>query len=357
MANKELIALVSEFMELDHDEVAAYDAEVGGLFVSRFLQTRMAESKFGPDNLTKAALGQFLYPGLYTDIDPTNERTNIVPGVPAINHSYPNSVTLNITRTCHVKCTYCFRGDIITQAQSYQPAPVDAGIRWIAEHGNIGTVVVTGGDPFTVPAPELRRVVEALVAIPTVGEIRLDTRVLTVKPSSVVGNEDIRVMLGESRGKVWFYSQINSAGEFHPEVDRAIEEVRKAGVPIINQGVILKRVNDEPAQMRDLMVACISRGIRTDYLYLLDGEGGKESPFRVADEDIVKIFRELWSPRASGLAKPRAVYVDPLTNTKSQLLLSPMDQDNEHILRDFLEQRRRKYKLAVEQRSGDSRSG
>lgn len=188
--------------------------------------------------------------------------------------------------------------------------------------------------------------VRALGAIPTVNEIRLDTRVLTVKPSSVTGSPEVLDALSHADGKVWLYSQINSAAEFHPDVDRAITAVRKTGVPIVNQAVILKNVNHTPALMREMIYAGIRRGIRTDYLYLLDGGSEIDSPFNVTEDDIRAIFRELWSPATSGLAKPRAIYVDPLTNTKSQLLVAPGD-GNENFLDEFLEARRAKFARAT----------
>jgi KamA family protein len=346
MGNEALIDLVSSFMKMDRGEVEVIDKQVGGLFVSNFLQRRMRETLEGRDTFTPEAFSQFLFPGLYADVDPTNERSHIVSGVPAINHSYPNSVTLSVTRTCHVKCTYCFRGDLVTARQTYEPGPTDAGIEWIAAHENIATVVVTGGDPFTLPPSELSRVVRALAAIPTVNEIRLDTRVLTVKPSSVIGSPEVLDALSHADGKVWLYSQINSAAEFHPDVDRAITAVRRTGVPIVNQAVILKNVNHTPALMREMIYAGIKRGIRTDYLYLLDGGSEIDSPFNVTEDDIHALFRELWSPATSGLAKPRAIYVDPLTNTKSQLLVVPFET-HEKFLDDFLDARGNRFARAA----------
>lgn len=349
MAGQALIDLVSKFMGMTYDEVAVLDAKVGGLFVSRFLQRRLSDALAGKDDFTREAFAQFLFGGLYIETDPTNERANIVPGFPAVNHSYPNSVTLNVTRTCHVKCTYCFRGDIITSAQSYDATATDAGITWIRQNPNVGTVVVTGGDPFTLPPYELRRVVDALVAIPTVNEIRLDTRALTVKPSSVSRNDEVLGAFRRAGGKIWLYSQINSAAEFHPDVDRAIKEVQRTGVPIINQAVILGGVNDQPRLMREMIIAGIKRGIKTDYLYLLDGDG-EESQFKVPDDIIRRILSELWTVEVSGLAKPRAVYVDPLTNTKAQLLVAPLTTDNEYLLDLFLAERKKKYERAVTMR-------
>jgi KamA family protein len=342
MGNEALIDLVASFMGLNRAAVEAIDKEVGGVFVSRFLQQRMMDTLAERDSYTREAFSQFLYPGLYADVDPTNERSHIISGFPAINQSYPNSVTLTVTRTCHVKCTYCFRGDLVTSKQSYDAVATAAGLDWIKSHENVATVVVTGGDPFTLPPGELRRVVESLASIPTVNEIRLDTRVLTVKPSSAT-NTEVLDALRAAAGKVWLYSQINSAAEFHPEVDRAIAAIRHTGVPIVNQAVILKGVNHTPALMRDMVYACVKRGIRTEYLYLLDGGSEIDSPFNVGDGDIRAIFAELWSTRTSGLAKPRAVYVDPLTNTKAQLLVAPFE-GNEGFLDKFLEDRRDKFK-------------
>ncbi|NUP48611.1 MAG: radical SAM protein [Catenulispora sp.] len=342
MRNGALIDLVSSFMDMDRSAVEAIDEEVGGLFVSRFLQRRMAETIEGRDSFTREAFRQFLLPGLYTEVDPTNERPHIVDGYPTVNNSYPNSVALMVTRTCHVKCTYCFRGDLITSRQTHDSQAAQAGIDWIKSHPNVSTVLVTGGDPFTVPAEQLAHIVESLVSIPTVNEIRIDTRALTVKPSSVTDSPEVLDALGAAGGKVWFYSQINSAAEFHPDVDRAIAAIRRAGVPIVNQAVLLKGVNHTPVLMREMVYSAIRRGIRTDYIYLLDGGAEVDSPFNVTDDDIRAIFSELWSTNTSGLAKPRAVYVDPTSNTKAQLLVTPFE-GNEAAFDKFLADRRRKY--------------
>ena len=347
MAGVEILRIVSSFMGMNEQEVANLDAKARGLFISAFLRRRLVDTLEGRDTFTREAFAQFLFDGFYRTADPTNERSKRPPGADAIIHSYPNAVTLSVTRTCHVKCTYCFRGDLIEPAQTFAADPVAAGLSWIGSHPEIRTVVVTGGDPFTVPPAKLHRIVADLVALPSVEEIRLDTRVLTVRPSAINGNSEARRMLAAGNGKLWFYSQINSAAEFHPDVDRAVETVRTSGVPVINQAVILKGVNDHPDLMQDLVLHCIKRGIRTDYLYILDGID--DSTFRVDDDGLVAIFRRLWSNELSGLARPRAVYVDPLTNTKSQLLLSPMGHDEEVVFRNFLEKRQNKYRHAIQQ--------
>ena len=123
-------------------------------------------------------------------------------------------------------------------------------IEYVRDHPEIRDVIVSGGDPLTLPVPKLRFFLENLAAIPHVDVIRIGTRVPVTLPQKLYDQELIDLLA--SAEKVWIQTHFNHPREITPEAARVCKALLRAGMPVNNHTVLLKGVNDDLATMRSL---------------------------------------------------------------------------------------------------------
>src|SRR5262249_58389249 len=124
---------------------------------------------------------------------------------------------------------------------------------YVRAHQAIRDVIVSGGDPLTLPLPKLQFFLEGLAAIPHVDVIRIGTRVPVTLPQKLYDKELIDLLARAE--KVWIQTHFNHPREITPEAARVCQALLRAGMPVNNHTVLLKGVNDSLETMRDLMRA------------------------------------------------------------------------------------------------------
>jgi lysine 2,3-aminomutase len=141
-------------------------------------------------------------------------------------------------------------------------------IEYVRDHPEIRDVIVSGGDPLTLPAPKLRFFLDNLAVIPHVDVIRIGTRVPVTLPQKLFDPSLIDLLA--SAGKVWIQTHFNHPREITPEAARVCLALLKAGMPVNNHAVLLKGVNDSLETMRDLMRALLRNKVRPYYIFHCD---------------------------------------------------------------------------------------
>jgi len=274
--------------------VAATQPEARRAVVRDF---RMAVTPFylslvNPDDPQDPILRQFLpdpdehrYAGAGAQ-DPLNEDATAP--VPGLTHRYPDRVLMVITNSCAVYCRHCTRKRIMREnaapaARASSPGPcagspchktrVEAMLEYIARTPAVRDVIVSGGDPLTLTTPVLEPILARLRAIPHVEIIRIGTRVPIVLPQRV--DAELCAML-EKYHPLWISTHFNHPRECTPEAAQACERLLRAGIPLNNQSVLLRGVNDDLETMRALVHALLRLRVRPYYLYLCDPVRGTE---------------------------------------------------------------------------------
>ena len=190
--------------------------------------------------------------------------------VPGLTHRYPDRVLLVTTHVCTMYCRFCTRkrATMVRGGWDAISRNDERMIEYIRDHPEIRDVIVSGGDPLTLPTNKLKFFLDNLAAIPHVDVIRIGTRVPVTLPQKLYDQSLIDLLA--SAGKVWIQTHFNHASEVTPEAARVCLALLKGGMPVNNHTVLLKGVNDSLETMRDLMRALLKIKVRPYYLFHCD---------------------------------------------------------------------------------------
>jgi lysine 2,3-aminomutase len=206
--------------------------------------------------------------------------------------------------------------------------PANAGenlkimIEYISRSPGIREVIVSGGDPLALGDETLDWFLECLRSIPHVEVLRIGSRAPVVLPMRIT--QKLCAILHKYR-PLWFNTQFNHPREITPEAARACEMLLEAGVPVSNQSVLLRGVNDSYETMRDLLYGLQRISVRPYYLFQCDPVKGTDH-FRVDLHSGMEIMGEI-SKNISGLCVPR--YVIDLPDGKREIHLQPFPLPSE----------------------------
>jgi lysine 2,3-aminomutase len=229
--------------------------------------------------------------------------------VPGLTHRYPDRVLLVTTHVCTMYCRFCTRKRATMKRGGWDSVSRDDRrmVEYVAAHPEIHDVIVSGGDPLTLPLEKLAFFVEALTKIPHVDVIRIGTRVPVTLPQRLDDDELIDVLA--SSGKVWIQTHFNHPREVTPEARRGCDRLRMGGMPINNHAVLLRGVNDSLEVQRDLCRALLRIKVRPYYLFHCDPVTGA-GHFRTPVWKGIEIIEGLRG-HISGLGVPTYVVDAP----------------------------------------------
>ncbi len=195
--------------------------------------------------------------------DPLAELDNSP--VDAVVHVYPDRVAFKITNVCPTYCRYCFREYFVgNHDEHHTRAKLQQGIDYIARTPAIRDVLVTGGDPFLFSDERLDDLLGRLRAIDHVEIIRFGTRTPCTLPQRITP-ELCRILARHH--PLWLNTHFNHPRELTPEAARACDLLLAAGIPLGNQTVLLKGVNDDVGVMRALIHGLLRMRVRPYYVF------------------------------------------------------------------------------------------
>jgi L-lysine 2,3-aminomutase len=224
--------------------------------------------------------------------DPVGESSATL--TPGLFQKYAGRALLVATSACPVHCRYCFRRDF-----PYDERPVDDG-RWQAalaalqSDESIHEVILSGGDPLTVTDARLTRLVDELAAIAHLSRLRIHTRTPVMIPSRVT--DGLIALLTVTRLTPIVVLHVNHANELDEAVAAAVDRLRRAGVMLLNQAVLLRGVNDTADALCALSERLVAIGVTPYYLHQLDrvrGAAHFEVPIEEGREIVAEMRRRL----------------------------------------------------------------
>lgn len=188
--------------------------------------------------------------------------------VPGLVHRYPDRVLFLVTDRCAAYCRYCTRSRLVSNATGYDFHPeFDRQIAYIAEHPEVRDVLLSGGDPLLLSDEKLEHLLARLRAIPHVEFVRIGTRIPIFLPQRVTPELCARLR----RFHPLFISiHSNHPRELTTEVREALGRLADAGIPLGNQSVLLRDVNDDVGVMKAHVQKLLMCRVRPYYLYQCD---------------------------------------------------------------------------------------
>ncbi len=263
--------------------------------------------------------------------DPLHEEVDSP--VPGITHRYPDRVLFLVTDQCFMYCRHCTRRRLAGSRDKPLPkAQIDRAIAYIQSNSKIRDVVVSGGDPLTLPDQALENIIKQLRGIKHVEIIRIGTRAPVVLPQRIT--TELCAMLKKYH-PIWINTHFNHPAELTAEAGAACERLANAGIPLGNQTVLLKGINDCPSLMKELMQKLVRNRVRPYYIYQCDLSQGI-SHFRTPVSKGIEIMENLRG-HTSGLAVPTFVIDAPGGGGKIPLLPQYVLSQSEDkiVLRNF----------------------
>ncbi len=230
--------------------------------------------------------------------DPLDEE-NLSP-VPNLVHKYPDRVLFLVCSECAVYCRFCTRKRKVGRPEMViSDTTIDQGLAYIRKTPAVREVLLSGGDPLLLSDHRLERILAALAAIPTVETVRIGTRVPCTLPMRITP-ELVTVL--RKYHPLYINTHFNHPAELTPEAKQACALLADSGIPMGNQTVLLKGVNDEPGIMQELFLGLLRFRVKPYYLFQADLTRGTDH-FRTPIATGLAIMRSLIG-RISGMAVP-----------------------------------------------------
>ena len=268
-------------------------------------------SLINPDDPNDPVRRQAIPTGLETHrsaadlLDPLHEDSDSP--VPGLTHRYPDRVLFLITDQCSMYCRHCTRRRFAGQHDCESPAErIDKAIEYIAKTPQVRDVLLSGGDCLLVSDQVLESIIKRLRAIPHVEIIRMGSRTPVVCPQRIT--PELVAMLSKYH-PIWLNTHFNHSNEITEESSEACARLANAGIPLGNQSVLLRGVNDSVEVMKKLMCNLVKIRVRPYYIYQCDLSMGLEH-FRTPVSKGIEIIEGLRG-HISGYAVPTFVVDAP----------------------------------------------
>ncbi len=227
--------------------------------------------------------------------------------VPGVLHKYEGRALLIVSGACAINCRYCFRRNFPYSDAQLSKQRKALALDYINNHNDITEVILSGGDPLILSNQYLDELIKNIAGIHHVRRLRIHTRLPSVLPSRV--NADLIKVLTDSRLNVVIVVHINHPNEINAEVEHAISQFARAGIPVFNQAVLLCGINDNLKTLCALFETLFDAGIFPYYMHALDKTKGTQH-FEVA-EDRIRYLQDAIRRKLPGYLIPRFVKEQP----------------------------------------------
>jgi len=218
--------------------------------------------------------------------DPLEEHDTVAEG---LLHKYKHRVLMIVKAGCAINCRYCFRRHFPYADNSPNKKRWQQALTYIAKHKEISEVIFSGGDPLMASDEHLIWLIKQIEGIAHIKRLRLHTRLPVVIPERI--SKGLVEILSACRLKTTMVVHINHPNEINQTLDNALEPLRKARIPLFNQSVLLKGINDDANVLAQLSEDLFDIGIQPYYLHMFDPVQGA-AHFNVVESEAINIVNQ-----------------------------------------------------------------
>jgi KamA family protein len=239
--------------------------------------------------------------------DPSSEKD--FTKLPGVQHKYAQTGLLLLSDLCGGICRFCFRKRLFINEERETVRDVSVGIEYIRDHPEITNVLLTGGDPLILETPRLEAILRQLREIEHVNIIRIGSKMPAYNPYRILNDRNLLNHLRQystPEKRIYLMAHFNHPRELTEPSLKAIEELQKSNVIIVNQTPLLHEINHSPAILTDLFRRLSFAGISPYYVFQCRPSIGNRF-FQIPVERSYQIIQQAWKA-CSGLAK-RARFV------------------------------------------------
>jgi KamA family protein len=251
-------------------------------------------------------------------LDPSDEkRITVMPGV---EHKYHSVILFLVTNQCEGICRYCFRKRIFIEPEKESVQDWDAAYQYVTEHPEATNVLLTGGDPLTLPTSKLEEIIRRLREIDHVQIIRIGTRMTSYNPYRIIDDPALLAAIEKysmDKKKIYVVTHFVHPRELTDVAIESVNLLQEAGAKLANQTPLIKGLNDDPEVLAELLRKLSSIGAIPYYIFQCRPATGNKA-YTVPIEAGYEIVEQAKS-RVSGLAK-RARYVMSHSSGKIEII-------------------------------------
>lgn len=233
--------------------------------------------------------------------DPTGDLSAIKQ--PGLLHKYAGRVLLITTGACGIHCRYCFRRHFPYNEAHIDEQTLGPSIDYLQNDTSIHEVILSGGDPLVLSDARLKSLIMQLDKIPHLKRLRIHTRMPVILPERVT--PELLEICQTTRLQVVCVIHCNHANEIDADVIQALQSLRECGITLLNQAVLLKKINDNANALIELSERLFSIGVQPYYLHQLDKVQGA-GHFEVAPETALRLHAQC-REQLPGYLVPRLV--------------------------------------------------
>lgn len=251
---------------------------------------------------------------------------------PRLTHRYGNRAILHLSTLCAVYCRFCFRKSHLNEREaSLYDGSLEPAFEYLSSHPEVRELILTGGDPLSLTDAALTRILDRASQIASLKVVRIHSRMAVTLPGRLT--PELASLLAQERSfSIHLVSHFNHPLEWTSEARSALRGLRRVGIPLFNQSVILKRVNDSAPVLAELFQGLYEAGVVPMYLHYPDWTPGTFH-FRTGIARALEIAREL-AGQLPGAALPQLVLDLPcglgktsLTDGRTRRIEGPADRE------------------------------
>lgn len=210
--------------------------------------------------------------------------------IPKLIHRYKDRALLLVTTRCTTQCRFCFRKRYWKQGtvrRDISDNELKVAAKYLKDHSEIKEILLSGGDPLILSNSKLDSILKAIYSTGTIEVLRIASRVPVTNPSRI--NSALLKVFSKYDG-IWFVTHFNHPNEVTVESMATCKKILTSGIPILNQTVLLKGINDNSVVLEELFRSLIKNKIKPHYLFHLDPVKGVQH-FATGIEKGLEILR------------------------------------------------------------------
>ncbi len=233
--------------------------------------------------------------------DPVGDsQASVLPG---LLHKYYGRILLVSTGACAIHCRYCFRREFPYTDNSANRSQLDSIKQYLIEHPEVTEVILSGGDPLTLSDTRLEHLFDLFEQLPQIERIRIHSRIPIVLPSRI--SKKLLEILSSTNKKVIMVIHANHPNELDDSVSNTLFAIKKAGLTLLNQTVLLRGINDNAKTLTKLSHRLFHCDTLPYYLHVLDKVNGAMH-FDTEMEHVFDVYQHL-QKKLPGYLVPKLV--------------------------------------------------
>ncbi len=211
-----------------------------------------------------------------------------------VQHKYSQTMLVLTTNVCYMYCRHCFRKRLVGYTSDEVSKRMDQTLDYLKAHHEINNILLTGGDFFTLSNAQIEEYLENLSQVEHLDFIRFGTRVPVVYPMRISDDQEFLDILEKYNEKkqLSVVTQFNHPKEITAESTLGVKELLKRGIPVNNQTVLLKGINDDPEVLAELMKKLTKIGIAPYYVFQCRPVSRVKNQFQLSLSESYDIVEE-----------------------------------------------------------------